>query len=79
MVINIVKKIEVEFNIHFFDKIKNKTKNITTKREINRTIIASNGRYENFKINKLIILLEGSIRKNVINTYMKCDNIPLLW
>ena len=41
--------------------------------------MASQGRYEYFKAIKLIILIEGSISKNVINTYMKCNNIPRLW
>ena len=26
-----------------------------------------------------MILIKGEIRKNVISTYMKCYNIPLLW
>ena len=30
--------------IDFFDKLKNKTENITTKRGVKRTIVASNGR-----------------------------------
>ena len=29
--------------------------------------------------NKLKILIEGSCSKNVINTYMKGNNIPFLW
>ena len=40
------REIKIRYNIKFFDKIKNKTKNITTKRGINRTIVASQGRYE---------------------------------
>ena len=30
-------------------------------------------------MNNFIILTEGDIKKNVISTYMKCGNIPLLW
>ena len=41
--------------------------------------MASQGRYDFIKINKNIILIEGSNSKNVINTYMNCNNIPLLW
>ena len=41
--------------------------------------MASNGRYEYIEINKLIILIEGDIEKNVRSTYMKSDNIPFLW
>ena len=75
---NYYRKIEFKYDIQFFDKIKNKTKNITTK-NIKKLIIASQGRYELIKTNKLSILIEGRIYKNVINTYMKCDNIPFLW
>ena len=75
---NHCKIIEFKYNINFFDKTKNKTKNITTKRGTKKTIIASQGRYEYIKVNKLIIILEGSISTNFINTYMKCNNITLL-
>ena len=44
-----------------------------------KTIIASQRRYDYFKVNKLIILIEADISKDVINTYMKCNDIPLLW
>ena len=27
----------------------------------------------------MTIIIEGTIRKTVINTYMNCENIPLLW
>ena len=43
MAINIVEKIEFKYNIQISDKIKNKTKIITTDRWIKRTIIASQG------------------------------------
>ena len=39
-------RLDFKYNIQFFDKIKNKTKNITTRQGPNRTIVASNGRYE---------------------------------
>ena len=39
--------IELKYNTQFFDKIKNKTKNLSTKHIPRKTIIASNGRYEN--------------------------------
>ena len=31
------------------------------------------------KINKFSNKIEGKLGKNVLNTYMKFDNIPLLW
>ena len=55
------KKSEFESNINFYDKIENKTKNITTKRGVQITIVASNGRYDFVKINRLIILIKGNI------------------
>ena len=73
------RKIEFKNNIKLFDKMKNKTKNITLNQGIRKTIIASQGRYEYSKANKLIILLEGTFSKNVLNTYMKCNNIPRIW
>ena len=50
-------------NIQFFDKIKNKTKNITTRHGPKRTIVASNGRYKYIEINTFIILIEGNTKK----------------
>ena len=81
---NYCRKIEVRCNIEFFDKMKNKTKNITIKHYhvhygTNKRIIASRERYGFFKPNKLILLLEGNIYKNVINTTMECNNITTLW
>ena len=77
------RKIEVRCNIEIFDKIKNKTKKVTIKpyhlHGINKTMIASQGRYELIEPNKSIISIEGSISKNVINTYTKSNNFPRLW
>ena len=53
-------EIEINFNVKFLDKIKNKTKSITTK-SIKKSIITSQNRYEFFKINNLIIIIVGSI------------------
>ena len=39
-------RIECRYNIRLFDKIKIKTRNLTTICEPKRTIVASNGRYE---------------------------------
>ena len=80
---NYCRKIGVRCNINFFDKIENKTKNFTIKHYhvhygINKTVIASRGKHGLVKPNKLIILIEGNIYKNVINTYLKCK-IPILW
>ena len=69
---NHCRKIEFKYNINFFDKIKNKTKIIATSRGLKNAIIASQGRYEYIKVNKLIFLIEGSISKIFINTFMKC-------
>ena len=71
--------IEYKYNIQFLDKIKNKTKNLSTKRGPNRTINASNGRYQFIRINNFIISIKGEIKKDVISTYVKCYNMPLLW
>ena len=73
------KRFENICNIRFFDRIKNKEKNIKTKRGVKKTKIASNGRYECIEINNFIILIKGDIKKNVIRTYIKCGDILLLW
>ena len=57
------KRLEYICNIRFFDKIKNKPKNITTKQGVKKTIIASNGRYEYIEIIKFIILIEGDNKR----------------
>ena len=43
--------LDYEYNIRFFDKMKNKTKNITTSRGPNRSIVASNLGHEFIEIN----------------------------
>ena len=54
------------YNFRFFDKIMNEEKNITNKRGVKITIIASNGRYKNIEMNNFISLIEVDIKKNVI-------------
>ena len=73
------RRLDYKYDIRFFDKIKNKTKNITTRHGPSSTIIASNGRFEYIEMNNFIIFLEGDIKKIVIRTHMKCNKIPLLW
>ena len=69
MVIIIVEKSNLNITLKFFDKIKNKRKNITTNRGIKKTVIASQGIFGYIKVNKLTILIEGSISKNVKNIF----------
>ena len=59
--------------------MKNKEKSSTNKPGVNRTIIASNGRFEYIEIDKFIFMIEGDIKKNIITTYMKSGNVPLFW
>ena len=56
------KRFENKYNIRFLDK-KKKTKNITIKQGMKRTIIASNVRYEYIEKNEFIILIQGDIKK----------------
>ena len=72
-------EIEFKYNFKFSDELRNKTKNVTTCNGVNKTKIASRGRFENIKVNKLIILTEGSISRNTIITYMNCKNLARLW
>ena len=70
--------IEYNYNTQFCDKIKNKTKNLTTKHNPRKTMVASNKRYEYMQMKTFMISLKGEIRKIVMSTYMKCYNLPLL-
>ena len=63
MVIVIEKDWIKKYIFHFFDKIKNKTKNNTTRHGPKRTIVASSERYEYTEINNFINLREGILRK----------------
>ena len=70
-------------NIQFFDKLENKMNNAWVKGrcllyQATRREIASKGRFEKHKIKKLIFTAEGSIEKQIINTYLKM-NIPMMW
>ena len=71
--------IEYIYNTQFFDKNKNRTKNISTKHNPKPTVTASNGRYQFVQINNSKISVRGEIKKDVISIYMKCYNKPLLW
>ena len=71
--------IEFKCNTQFFDKIKNKTKNLSTKHNPRKTILASNKRYEFMQISNFMISIKGENEKDIISTYMKCFNIPMLW
>ena len=56
-------KIDFKYNIQFYDKIKNKYKNVTTTHGVERTLLASNGRYEYDQINKFTIIVEKILIK----------------
>ena len=57
------KRMEYLYHNQFFDKVKNRTKNITNKRGVKRTKVATKGRYEYIDINKFKILTEGKFQK----------------
>ena len=76
MAIIVVEKSNLNTTFNFSITWKTKQKLL---RGAKKTIIASQRRYEYIKANKLIISIEGSISKNVINTHMKGINIPRLW
>ena len=58
---------------------KNKTKTVISKCGKDKTIIPSNGRYEYIDINIFTFLIKKYLSKNVIDTYMKCGNVPNIW
>ena len=63
---NYCKRISIVYNVQVSDKTKNKTKKNTTSRNLKKSKLASQNRYELLKINKMIILIEGNISKNKI-------------
>ena len=55
--------LECKYNTQFIDNIKNKTKNLTTKHNPGKTIVASNKRYDYMQITTFMISIKGEIRK----------------
>ena len=80
---DVIYKITIKGNIEFIDLINKKTKNITVAgRDVmhnaRRTIVATKGKYEKNKINRMSVVLESVIKKDVTNTYLKVQ-IPMMW
>ena len=74
----------VKCNVKLFDKRENKTKNIMIEHEsvigkVNKIMQSSKGMIKFFRALELTIRIQGRVRKNIVNTYLKCDNIPILW
>ena len=73
--VNIIKS-----NVQFLDTVKKKTKNITINScNVNKRQIASLNRHKFIEVSKLTIKIEGDIDRSVFETYMKRDNVPMLW
>ena len=67
-----------------FDKLKNKTINITIERYnivggVNKVMQLSKGLYKFIRAIELIIIIQGRNFKNVVNTYLSSENVPILW
>ena len=76
-------KVDVECNVTFYDKIKNKTKNIVIEREnifveVNEVLKSSKGVYKLIRALDLINVIQGISYKNVENKYLRFDNNPIL-
>ena len=81
---NYYAKVDGKFNVKFFDKIENKTKNFMIEHEniigkVNQKMQSSIGMNEFIRALKLIIKIQGKIHKNIVNVHLKCDGIPIIW
>ena len=47
--------------------------------EVNKVMQSSKVVNKFIRALKLTIIIQGRICKNVVNAYIKCDNIPILW
>ena len=64
--------------------IENKTKNITIEHmniigRVNKIMQSSKRMNKFIRALELTIIIQGRIRRNVVNAYLKCDGIPILW
>ena len=76
-------KVTEKGNIELFDKLKNNKKTFWVEGKrvsycARKREIASKGRFEMIKVNKLFLTIVGEIQKSVIDTYLKLQ-IPMLW
>ena len=47
--------------------------------KVNKIMQSSKGMIKCFRGLELTIRIQGRIHKNVVNAYLKCDGIPILW
>ena len=78
------KSVEVKCVAEFFDKIKNETKNITIEcdkniGELKKIMQSTKGIIKFTRIIESKIIIKGRIYKNVLDHYLECENIPILW
>ena len=46
---------------------------------VNKILQSSKGVYNTIRPVELVIIIEGSIYKNVISAFLESDNVPILW
>ena len=81
---NYCAEIDVKFNVTFFDKIEDKTKNFMIEHKningkVNKIMHSPKGMIKFIRALELTIIIQGRIQKNTVNVYLKCDGIPILW
>ena len=47
--------------------------------KVNEILQSSKGMTKFIRALELTIRLQGSTHKTIVNAYLKCDNIPMLW
>ena len=75
--------VNIKSSIEYFDNLKNITKifwveGYKVMYGARRWKIASKHRYKVIKVNKMIITIDGVVRKNIVKTYLD-RRIPMLW
>ena len=78
------RKVIVKCNVEFFDKIENKTKKIMIEHEnitgkVNKMKQSSKGMIKFIRALELTNRMKGRNHKNIVNSYLKCDNVPIIW
>ena len=81
---NFNKVINVNCIADFLDKIKNEVKVLTIDRykiigELSKIVQSSKGMITRFRVIQVKIMLEGKIKKNIMDIYFKSGCIPILW
>ena len=77
-------KVDVKCNVKVFDKKENKTKNIMIEHKniigkVDKIMQSAKEMIKFIRALELTIIIQERIHKNIVNAYVNCDNVPILW